>query len=82
VKTFRQALQSNAFTITGELALQRHTTVDEALSQARALADVVDGIQIAESPNAWAQVSPVALAGLLIRSGPGPRFHPSPWRAC
>jgi methylenetetrahydrofolate reductase (NADPH) len=69
VKTFRQALQGDAFTITAELALQRHTTVEEALSQARTLADFVDGIQIAESPNAWARVSPVALAGLLIRSG-------------
>jgi len=69
VKTFRQALQGDAFSITAELAFQRHTTVEEALSQARTLADFVDGIQIAESHNEWAQISPVALAGLLIRSG-------------
>ena len=62
-------MQSNAFTITAELVPHRQTTADEALSHARQLADSVDGIQIAESPNAWAQVSPVALAGLLIRSG-------------
>ena len=69
MKTFRHALQGDAITITAELALHRQTTVEEALGQARLLAGFVDGIQIAESPNAWAQVSPVALAGLLIRSG-------------
>jgi methylenetetrahydrofolate reductase (NADPH) len=69
VKTFRHALQGDAFTITAELALHRQTTVEEALRQARLLADSVDGIQISDSPNAWAQISPVALAGLLIRSG-------------
>ena len=62
-------MQSNTFTITAELVPDRQTTADEVLSHARQLADSVDGIQIAESPNAWAQVSPVALAGLLIRSG-------------
>jgi len=62
-------LQGNAFTITAELELGRQTTVEEALGQARLLADFVDGIQVAESPDALARVSPVALAGLLIRSG-------------
>jgi methylenetetrahydrofolate reductase (NADPH) len=69
VKTFRHALQGDAFTITAELVLHRETMVEEALRQARLLADSVDGIQIAESSNAWGQVSPVALASLLIRSG-------------
>jgi len=69
LKTFRYALQRNAFTITAELSLRRQTTVKEALEQAGLLADFVDGIQIAENPFDWIQISPVALAGLLIRNG-------------
>ena len=69
MKIFRQALQGNAFTITAELALHDQTTAEDVLGQARLLADSVDGIQLAESPGARAQVSPLALAGILIRSG-------------
>lgn len=69
MKTFRDALQRNAFTITAELSLHRQTTVDEALEQAGLLADYADGILVAENPFDWIQVSPVALAGLLIRKG-------------
>lgn len=62
-------MQSNAFTLTAELALHDQTTAENVLGQARLLADSVDGIQIAESPGAGAQVSPLALAGILIRNG-------------
>ena len=69
MRTFRQSLQGAAFTLSAELLLRRQTTVEEALSHARILADSVDGIQIAENPFDWVQISPVAMAGLLIRNG-------------
>ncbi len=78
MKTFRHALQRKKFAITAELSLRNRTTVDEALRQAGSLAEFVDGIQLAENPHAWVQVSPLALSSLFIRNG----FDPVPRLIC
>ena len=68
LKRFNKSLQGAGQTLTAELSLRRETTASEALRQAEFLSDSVDGIQIAENPHAWVQISPVAMAGLLIRN--------------
>lgn len=76
MKTFRTALQGTGFPITAELFLARRSKVDEVLKQAGFLAGRVDAIQVADNPNSWAQIAPLALASLLIRQGidPVPRL--------
>jgi methylenetetrahydrofolate reductase (NADPH) len=69
LKTFRQVLQGSGFTFTAELSLHRETTIDEALQQAAVVTGCVDAIQLAENPSGRAQVSPLALSGLLARNG-------------
>lgn len=69
MKTFRQVLQGSGFTFTAELSLHRETTIDEALRQAGVVTGFVDAIQLAENPHDWIQISPLALAGLLVRNG-------------
>jgi methylenetetrahydrofolate reductase (NADPH) len=78
VKSFRTKLQGTGFPITAELFLARRTTVDEAMKQAGQLAGCVDAIQVADNPYSWAQISPLALASLLIREG----IDPVPRLAC
>jgi methylenetetrahydrofolate reductase (NADPH) len=69
LRTFRRALQETGFSITAELSLRRRTTIDEALRQAGVMADFVDAIQLAGNPHTWNQVSPLALAGLVLGAG-------------
>jgi len=71
-KTFRNALQGTGFPVTAELFLGRRSTVEEALQQASLLAGHVDAIQVADNPNSWVQISPLALSGLLLRQGIDP----------
>lgn len=72
MKTFRRALQRDAFIFTAELPLARDTSVSEAVQQAALLAEHVDGIQLAENQQGQAQISPVAMAALLLREGIDP----------
>jgi methylenetetrahydrofolate reductase (NADPH) len=69
LKTFRQALQAETFSITAELSLRRETPVKELLRQAERMSPWVDGFQVAESPHTWVQMSPVAAAALLLAHG-------------
>ena len=77
MRTFRRALQRDAFCCTAELFLPRQATAGDALRQAAELAPHVDGIQLAENPHDWVQISPPALAALLLRQGidAGSRLH-------
>jgi methylenetetrahydrofolate reductase (NADPH) len=69
LKTFRGALSSNAFAVTAELSWAGQSSPDETVRRAAALAEHVDGIQLADNPLALAQTSPTALAALLLREG-------------
>jgi 5,10-methylenetetrahydrofolate reductase len=72
LRTFRRALQRDAFCCTAELFLPRQATAGDALRQAAELAPHVDGIQLAENPHDWVQISPPAVAALLLREGIDP----------
>lgn len=70
--SFAQALTSHSFTVTAEMSLGGNTPASEILQQAKALAPYVDGIQVTENPQNRAQMSPVAVAALLLREGIDP----------
>lgn len=69
MKTFRDAIQGQRFAITGELTLARESTVDDLRLQADALAGLVDGVQVADNPWAWVQMSSVAASALVLQQG-------------
>jgi len=72
LKTFAQALASQTFTVTAEMSLRGHMPASEILQQAKELTPFVDALQVAESPQQRGQMSPVAMAALLLREGIDP----------
>jgi methylenetetrahydrofolate reductase (NADPH) len=72
MKTFRQAVQSEAFTITADLTLQSNSGADDVARQLELLGPWVDGIQVSDSPWAWLQMSAVAAASLVLQQGIDP----------
>jgi len=69
LKTFHGALSGGVFTITAELPWTGQMSIADYSRQASTLAEHVDGIQPGENPPGHAEISPVALAALLLREG-------------
>jgi len=73
--TFRQALRNKDFVLTAEFApgidAQRATIV----AQAKALAAQVDAIQVVDNPPPEANLSPLAVAAMLLEAGIDPVLH-------
>jgi methylenetetrahydrofolate reductase (NADPH) len=69
LKTFQNALAKGAFAVTAELSWEAHDQLADVMTRAVSLADYVDGIQLGENRGIEAQVSPTALAALLLREG-------------
>ena len=72
MRKFRETVQSDAFSISAELTLKRDSTTSEINQQIDVLGDIVDGIQITDSPWAWVQMSPVSASALLLKRGVDP----------
>jgi methylenetetrahydrofolate reductase (NADPH) len=72
VKSFRDSLQSDQFTISAELTLKRDSSVDDVRRQADVLGSSVDGIQVTDNPYAWVQMSALSAASVLIDHGIDP----------
>ena len=72
MRTFREAVQGEKFTLTAELTLKRGTTADEVRNQADVLARYVDAIQVTDNPYAWVQMSAVSAAAILLGHGIDP----------
>jgi methylenetetrahydrofolate reductase (NADPH) len=72
MRTFRQAAQAGAFTITADLTLQGHSDSDDVARQVDLLGPCVDAIQV--NDHAWNAVhmSGVAAASLVLRQGTDP----------
>jgi methylenetetrahydrofolate reductase (NADPH) len=75
MRTFARALASQAFTVTAELSPLGNMRVGEILQQAKEMAPFVDGVQVTENPQHRMQMSPVAMAALLLREGIYPVTH-------
>lgn len=72
MRTFREAMQGEKFTLTAELTLKRSSTADEVRRQADVLARYVDAIQVTDNPHAWVQMSAVSAAAILLGHGIDP----------
>ena len=72
MRTFREAAQSDRFTITADLTLQRDSGADDVARQVDMLGPHVDGIQVTDNPWAWVQMSAVAAASLVVQQGIDP----------
>ncbi len=71
-RTFRQAVQSDAFTISAELTLNHATRADDVRRQAGLLGPLVDGVQVSDNPPAWMHMSALAASSLLLDEGVDP----------
>jgi len=69
LKTFREAVQGEQFSISAELTVTRESTADDIRRQADVLGNYVDGIQVTDNPYAWVQMSALSAAGILIDYG-------------
>lgn len=69
MKTFEGALSRGVFTITTELSHRSGPGISDYVRLASLLAEHVDGIQLEEYPPGRAEISPVAIAALLLREG-------------
>ena len=67
MRKFRESVQSDTFSISAELTLKRETTSADIYQQIDVLGEIVDGIQITDSPWSWVQMSPVAASSLLLQ---------------
>ncbi len=72
MRTFREAIQSEAFTITADLTLQGNSTAKDVARQLELLGPWVDGVQVTDNPWAWVQMSAVAAASLVLQHGVDP----------
>lgn len=72
MKTLAQALAGQSFTITADLSVDDDAPAEAILHQAKQLAPHVDGVQVTSHPRHQAQLSPLALAALMIREGIDP----------
>lgn len=72
MKTFREALQRNDFTLTAELTLRRDSTSRDIAKQADLFRGKVDGIQVTDNPLAWVHMSAVSAASLLLQNDMDP----------
>jgi len=72
MKTFREALRKQTFTITAELNLTRESDAAAVVEQATVLGAQVDAIQVPDSPGGRVQMTPLAVSSILIRNGIDP----------
>jgi len=72
LKTFHEAIRTQAFTLTGQLKLADDTTPAELLEQAELLRPYVDAVQVTDNPNGIVHMSPLAAASLLLQAGIDP----------
>lgn len=69
MRTFREAVQSERFTLTAELTLTRQSDADDVRRQADLLGPHVDAIQVTDNPYAWVQMSSLSAASILLDHG-------------
>jgi methylenetetrahydrofolate reductase (NADPH) len=78
LRKFREALQSQDFSISAELTLRREYTASDVHRQVDTLGELVDGIQVTDNPWSWVQMSAVSAAGLVLQKG----IDPIPMLSC
>jgi len=69
LRTFRDAVDSNEFTLTAELNLARRVDAQTLLKQVEMLGPLVDAIQTTDNPYSQVQISSLAAASLILGGG-------------
>lgn len=72
MRTFREAVQGDDFTVSAELTLKRDSTADDVRRQADVLGRYVDAIQVTDNPYAWVHMSALSASSLLLAHGVDP----------
>lgn len=72
MRTFREAVQGERFTLTAELTLTRDSSADDVRRQADVLGRYVDAIEVTDNPYAWVQMSALSAAAVLRTHGLDP----------
>jgi methylenetetrahydrofolate reductase (NADPH) len=72
---FKDAIRTQKFVLSADLALDRATDAGRVTSQARLLGPVFDAIQVPDSHDGRMQMSTSAAAALLLREGVDPVVH-------
>ena len=72
MRTFREAVQGERFTLTAELTLTRESSADDVRRQADVLGRYVDAIEVTDNPYAWVQMSALSAAAILRAHGLDP----------
>jgi methylenetetrahydrofolate reductase (NADPH) len=72
---FRDAIRTQKFTLSADLALGRATDAAQVIAQAKTLGPVVDAIQVPDSHDGRIQMSGQAAAALLLSQGVDPVVH-------
>ena len=73
--TFHQALRTQDFTLTAELALDASSNRDSIATRAATLATCVDALQVPDSIAGQVHLSPLAVAAILLDAGIDPIMH-------
>ncbi len=69
MRTFRDAVRSNEFTLTAELNLNQRADAQTLLRQVELLGPLVDAIQTTDNPYSQVQISALAAASLILGRG-------------
>lgn len=66
LKTFREAIRTQDFSLSAELKLDSRSTTASIVDQARVLTSMVDAVQITDNPGGRVHMSPLVAAGIML----------------
>ena len=72
---FRDAIRTQKFALSADLALDRTYGAEQVKAQARVLAPAFDAVQVPDSPGGRLQMAPLAAAQILLDAGIDPVVH-------
>lgn len=75
MRTFRDAVGANDFTVVGQLRLYQDSSREEVLRQAERLSSVVDAVAVTDCPYGVVHMSGLAAAAILMQHGMDAVLH-------
>ena len=75
MQTFRQAIRTRDFTLSAELKLDARSTPGSIVDQGRTLKTMVDAVQVTDNPIGRVHLSPLVVAGILLKHQIDPVLH-------
>lgn len=75
MKTFREAVRTQDFTVSAELKLDSRSTATAIVDQARILTSMVDAVQITDNPGGHVHMSPLVAASIMLKHEIDPVLH-------